>query len=304
MSYRDVVREPEGCLVQDRLDTALLEPGDEPQSYARPTSPELCYVDEAESASMIRGDELGRETDIAVELGAARNAEERVRLVRTLLRMLGYGGLAYMAVKTDKRGHVQRVYLLRNYLTTNIATQLLEAGFLEQDSHLRAALVSDVPHIWDLKSLVTKWRETGDYARSQQLLDQMREKGACSGLTFGVSISNTTIRSIISFASPRHNMGWITDNVLAQSLALGLSLHQRCSAHIKAMRRREAAGVLSQLQQRILSLLVLGLSDKEIAIRLDTTAHNVDYHLRQLRDKYKALNRSHLAFVAAQTQGA
>ncbi|CAN7582610.1 autoinducer binding domain-containing protein [Trinickia sp. LjRoot230] len=303
MSYQDTARESTDFLVHDRVDTAVLERADEFDTPAVRPGPEICYVDETEIASMIRGDELGRETDIAVELGAARNAEERVRLVRTLLRMLGYSGLAYLAVKMDKLGRPERVYVLRNYMTTNIATQMLEAGFLERESDLHGALTSDVPQVWDLKSLVTAWRESGDYARGQQLADQMRDKGVCSGLSFGVSITHTTIRSIVSFTSPRHNAAWINDNVVAQSLALGLSLHQRCSAYIKAVRRRETAGVLSQLQQRILSLLVLGLSDKEIAIRLDTTAHNVDYHLRQLRDKYKALNRSHLAFVAAQTQG-
>ena len=65
MSYQDVVREPEGFLVQDRVDTALLE-RDELEPDAGSAGPELCYVDEAEIASMIRGDELGRETDIAV----------------------------------------------------------------------------------------------------------------------------------------------------------------------------------------------------------------------------------------------
>jgi DNA-binding CsgD family transcriptional regulator len=55
---------------------------------------------------------------------------------------------------------------------------------------------------------------------------------------------------------------------------------------------------LSAMQRRILTCLAAGMSDKEIAIKLHTTAHNVDYHLRLVRRRYGATNRAQLAYIA------
>jgi DNA-binding NarL/FixJ family response regulator len=52
------------------------------------------------------------------------------------------------------------------------------------------------------------------------------------------------------------------------------------------------------MQRQVLVGLASGLSDKDIAARLKTSAHNVDYHLRILRRKHDALNRTQLAYVA------
>lgn len=57
---------------------------------------------------------------------------------------------------------------------------------------------------------------------------------------------------------------------------------------------------LSEMQKRILGCLADGLSDKEIALLLQTTSHNVDYHLRLLRRKYGAVNRARLAFLTGE----
>jgi DNA-binding CsgD family transcriptional regulator len=57
-------------------------------------------------------------------------------------------------------------------------------------------------------------------------------------------------------------------------------------------------GKLSYEQQRILSLVVAGMSDKRIAKELSISVHKVDYHLRLFRRMYNAANRAHLAYLA------
>ena len=53
------------------------------------------------------------------------------------------------------------------------------------------------------------------------------------------------------------------------------------------------------MQREILRGLALGQSDKEIAYRLNLSAHTVDYHMRRLRQRFAVRNRVQLAHAAA-----
>jgi DNA-binding CsgD family transcriptional regulator len=136
----------------------------------------------------------------------------------------------------------------------------------------------------------------------RRYFDSMRENGLASGIAFSLPISRTPLRALILFAGPPERGDWITDSVVTQAIGLGLSLHQRCAAYVQEASRRESVSAISDLQQRILGAVVVGMSDKEIAGRLSTTVHNVDYHLRQLREKFGARNRSHLAYLVGKSQ--
>ena len=61
-----------------------------------------------------------------------------------------------------------------------------------------------------------------------------------------------------------------------------------------------AASLLPTTQQYILQHLLQGRSDKEIANRLDLSAHTVDYHMRQLRRRFAARNRVQLVNAVQQ----
>jgi DNA-binding NarL/FixJ family response regulator len=56
-------------------------------------------------------------------------------------------------------------------------------------------------------------------------------------------------------------------------------------------------------RHRILSCLAEGLSDKQIAARLDLSLSNVDYHMRQLRLSFGARNRVQLLRFAQESSG-
>ena len=262
------------------------------------SAPRIHYVDEAELASLVRSDEVGSDTNVAAEFGAAANFAELARLVGSVVHILGFRRLAYLAVKTDARGRVDHVYLLRNAFWSGPTQRMLCTGMLERNASLRAVLTSYVPQCWELKTL-RGGCGAGEFAEQDlQLIDEMHEQGLRSGLALGLPISDTSMRSIVILASPREAAAdWSSEDIVIQCLTLVSSLHQRCAAYIRAAHRLEAFGSLSPQRQQIVDLLVRGLSDKEIAIRLNMSAHTVDYHLRHLKERYRALDRAHLAFI-------
>lgn len=271
-----------------------------PSSNAPRAALQIRYVDEVDVESMIRCDELGAETFVAAEFGAARHPEARARLIRGALRILGFLSFAYVTVRIDPKGRADRAFLLRDGLSTFPIDRMLHTGFFERSAPFRATLKGHEPQLWDMKTLMNAYDWRREFVeQDRRFIDEMREQGLCSGLAFGLPIADTAMRSIVVLSSPREVAAdWFTEGILVQSLSLGLSLHQRCAAYLRAAQRREWLGSLSHAHQQILGLLVQGLSDKEIALRLNMTAHNVDYHLRQLKERYGAINRSHLAFIA------
>lgn len=296
MSYIDVAEEREALR---NASPSEPHPGPDFKSQA---PCEIRYIDEMDVAPLVRPDETGDAPFIATELGAARTAEERVRMIRGILNIIGFSGLGYAALKLDANTQPQYAYVLRDYLSTDLLPQSLEGGYLLRDPHMRRAFESSRPHVWDMRSLVNASRKNGIDPPLRRFFDGMRENGLASGLAFSLPIARTPLRALILFAGPPVHCEWITDSVIAQALGLGLSLHQRCAAYVQAICRRDSANSLSQLQLRILGAVVLGMSDKAIAARLGTTVHNVDYHLRQLREKFGARNRSQLAYLAGKMQ--
>ncbi|RKP50592.1 helix-turn-helix transcriptional regulator [Trinickia fusca] len=298
MSYLEVVEDQEDLHLLPSLPRHAAQP-----SARLETRCEIRYIDEADVAPLVRSEGPGEAGSfVAAELGAARSTEERVRMIRSILHVIGFSGLGYAALKLDAQGQPERAYLLRDYLCTDLLPQSLAGGYFLRDPHMRRAFESNRPHVWDMRSLVNASRKDGIDPPLRRYFDSMRENGIASGLAFSLPISRTPMRALILFAGPPEHCEWITDSVIAQAIGVGLSLHQRCAAYVQAVCRQDVTGDLSALQQRILSAVVVGMSDKAIAARLNTTVHNVDYHLRQLREKFGARNRSQLAYLAGRTQ--
>lgn len=298
MSYLDLVEEGE--------DLHLLAPiaasnAEAPAPWHH-TRCKTRYIDEAALAPLVRNEDVGDTTFLAAELSAARTPEERIRMIRGILHIIGFKGLGYAAIKLNAYGQPERAYLLRDYLSCDLLPKALEGGYFLLDPQMRQAFDSSRLHVWDIRSLVQASRKEGVDEPLRRHFDGLRANGLSSGLAFSLPISQTPLRALIVFAGAPEHCEWITDSVIAQAIGLGLSLHQRCSAYVQAMCRRERANGLSELQQRILSAVIAGMPDKAIAARFNTTVHNVDYHLRQLREKLGARNRSQLAFLAGRMQ--
>ncbi|KAA0088068.1 helix-turn-helix transcriptional regulator [Trinickia soli] len=239
------------------------------------------------------------DTRIAAELMTARDPDERTRLVRALLNVTGFRTLAYFTVRAGRHEPTD-AWVTDTLTPSHFGQAYFDAGYQAHDPRLATVLNASAPLVWDLSWLLRAWRGRGAPAAMCSLFDELARDEVRSGVMFGIASTQGGLRAIVSLSSSQADRGWISDNVLAQALALGLSLHRFASdpAHVPRVCEASAADAPSDMQTRILACLAGGLSDKQIASRLQTTPHNVDYHLRFLRRRYGAANRTHLAFLA------
>lgn len=278
---------------------ACRDEGDEGGDGVERCGPDIRYFDDADRPAAAQDGQL----QIAGDLASARTAAERTRLVKGMLGLIGFADVAYLSVRLDAHAQFERIYLARGFRSDHWTSRDFAAGRHHRDPRLQAVLSSCVPHVWDLQTLADAWRRAGSPASLRALIDETRERGAGCGVMFCIPVAQTRLRSIVSFTSPLQHAGWIGDAVIAQALALGLSLHQRCSPVVRALERGATQAGLSDVQIRILRFVAVGLSDKEIALRMQTTPHNIDYHLRRLRQKCNVSSRAQLAFLAGRLLG-
>jgi DNA-binding CsgD family transcriptional regulator len=124
-----------------------------------------------------------------------------------------------------------------------------------------------------------------------------------------LSIYNVTIQvgSGTYTSGAAVNGAWIGAGIVALARMLAEDFHRRVQscglASAPAVDRPgdigSASRMLSAMQLRILEELRQGRGDKEIAHRLQMSGHAVDYHLRQLRARFKVRNRVQLVNAAA-----
>lgn len=235
----------------------------------------------------------GGDMRIATDLLAVRDSEERMRLVRGMLSVIGFRELAYMTVRPGDEA-CGRSWAIEANTRRHFGAEYFDAGYHLHDPRLASVLRSNAPLAWDMQWLVQAWRRDGAPPSLRGLFQALEEDDIRSGVMFGITIVPSGLRAVVSLGAGTSSRDWIDCNVLTQALTLGLSLHRAMSEPAHNGQQDE----LSEMQLRILTCLGSGLSDKQIAQRLQTTAHNVDYHLRMLRRRYGAANRIQLAFLA------
>jgi DNA-binding NarL/FixJ family response regulator len=116
---------------------------------------------------------------------------------------------------------------------------------------------------------------------------------------FELPLPGTELTTFASFTAPRDSRDWMQRSNVEQALIVALAVHAFASPHVSVAAHQGTPHALSRFEREILSGVAAGSSDKQIARRLDTTAHNVDYHLRRLRERFQAGNRVELAYVSA-----
>lgn len=245
----------------------------------------------------ISKEELGADTHIASELGAAVTHDEKSRLLRSMIRAIGFDSLRYFAARLTPSGEAERIYLMESYLAPP-HSRFFDDGHYLNDERFKALMSSPLPCAWDIPQLVRLWRAGSGPSSYRDWLTLLHTDGKISGLAFSMRIPGSSLCAVVSMSAYNADSGWITDSVMVQVLTLGLSIQQRCSAYVRAIDQDISGGALSEMQRRVLTLVSDGLSDKEIATRLDMTLYNVDYQLRRLREIFGVTNRARLAFMA------
>jgi DNA-binding CsgD family transcriptional regulator len=90
----------------------------------------------------------------------------------------------------------------------------------------------------------------------------------------------------------------MTDDVIGHALMLVLFAQEHWPEIAQAGDGPSSKPALSDVEQGILHCVRQGLIDKVIADRLGLTTHNVDYHLRKLRQRFGVRNRVQLVQAA------
>lgn len=251
------------------------------------------------------GDQPCPSLGIAAALAGARTAAERNRMINGLLHLVGFSTFAYFALESHI-DQVERLFLHEGFVPPTYRGDYVRQGYHEIDPRTLVARRANTPMVWDLYHLreqnVEPNIDTPEHQAFNGFLSTMRDDGMCSGLMFAMPIPGTRLSAFMSFTAPRRSREWITAATVEQSLSIALSVHAFASPQLTAASRNCAANALTPFERELLIGIAEGASDKEIGRRLDTSAHNVDYHLRKLRKRFGVANRIELTYLTAKLE--
>ena len=242
---------------------------------------------------------------IATALAAAQNACERARMVNGLLHLIGFSTFTYFGLEIA-RDRVERLFLHEAFTPCTYRGEYVRECYHEVDPRTLAARGGSLPVVWDLQQL--RAQPSGalqnDHAqeRLESFIRTMREDGMRSGLMFAMSIPGTRLHAFMSFTGQHRSRDWITSTTLEQALSVGMSVHTIASQQLTAAAAARTVSGLTAFERELLIGIAEGASDKEIGRRLDTSAHNVDYHLRKLRKRFGVANRTELTYLTSKLE--
>lgn len=242
---------------------------------------------------------------IAGALARARTAAERNRMINGLLHLVGFSTFAYFALESNVK-QAERLFLHEAFVPPTYRGDYVKQGYHEIDPRTLAARRANAPMVWDLYHLreqsIGSSIGTPEDRAVDGFLSTMRDDGMCSGLMFAMPIPGTRLSAFMSFTAPRRSRDWITSATVEQSLSIALSVHAFALPQLTAASRSCATNSLTPFERELLMGIAEGASDKEIGRRLDTSAHNVDYHLRKLRKRFGVANRIELTYLTSKLE--
>ncbi len=230
----------------------------------------------------------------------AEDAEQAGRLIHAAVKAMGFEWFDY--------GRLQRAgdkFHMKGFFQACASPQWTKSYFetrcFEVDPRVQAACRQEVPLVWDLQRLVSAELLNPSNRRTRDFLKAADAAGVRSGVMFSIADINGIDHAILSFYSAKASCCWIADSVVGQCYAEGLKLHSLLNCAVDSAPDAVPAVALSDIQRRTLKLMVNGLSSREIGEALATSVQNVDYHIRELRKKFDARNRVHLAYAAGRS---
>ncbi|MGN6233155.1 MAG: autoinducer binding domain-containing protein [Trinickia sp.] len=291
-----------------RKDDSALAPlshscGAEPPATGRDRTIEVVWCNDPRQLSLTarHAPRLG----IATALAAAQSACERSRMVNGMLHLIGFSTFAYFALEFA-RERVERLFLHEAFIPGTYRGDYVRERYHDVDPRTAAARQGRLPLVWDLQQLHARPPSLARSEAAQEGLDgfikMMRDDGMRSGLMFAMSIPGTRMHAFMSFTGQCRTRDWMTSTTLEQALAIGLSVHTVASQQLRTAARERTAEDLTQFERELLLGIAEGASDKEIGRRLDTSAHNVDYHLRKLRKRFGVANRTELTYLTSKLE--
>ncbi|MES2937933.1 MAG: autoinducer binding domain-containing protein [Pseudomonadota bacterium] len=241
------------------------------------------------------------------DLLAAGGSRQRQQILRNELEGIGFNWMGYHTMRRSAAGALHRSSIT-TYSPPGWIKHYFDQHYDDIDLRQRPSANSILPAVWDAESLSEEIESRPCCAKSRRFVKDLREYGICSGISFQVSSSGSSERIIISLASDLANRRWMGDQILGDALVLCLSFHDYMAQHVVLpeadAQPEEGLGAdvpkgLPPLQAAVLGHVVNGLTDHQIAKRLNVSSHTVDYHLRKLRQRFAVRNRVQLVNAAS-----
>ena len=226
------------------------------------------------------------------DLLAAHGSEGRRRTVAAILRTMDFDWLGYGRVQVMPNG-VLPVAFCVSHGDAAWQHRYVAEGYHEVDPRIRLALGSSLPCAWTLNELALA---AGPDPKAQRFMQELRNTGMRSGVILALTGPQPQERTLVSLLSRRdvvpRDAG---DARLSQVLMLGMCLHEFYTRYAPPpLDAAQAEDDLTRTQRAILQCLLRGMADKQIASCLALSPHTVDYHMRQLRKRFGARNRTQL----------
>jgi DNA-binding CsgD family transcriptional regulator len=234
-------------------------------------------------------------------LGRLGSAQDRIEFVRRRIRQLGFDSFSYTATRTSS--HHKTMFVLTSYESQTWLTRYFRERYFELDPRVALASPTGMPFLWNTADM------RADLPRAQMrserlagLIDMLEATGRKSGILTQMPLPEPELNASLCFNSEIGNPRWMTESIVAETLMFAHTIHEFIWTHAKSVigiapaQQRHVA--LSELQHAVLRAVVQGQRDKEIAYFLGLSPHNVDYHLRRLRQLFNVRNRVQLINVA------
>lgn len=223
--------------------------------------------------------------------------EGRSTVMQAAIHAIGFDYLGY-GTAANVGGQIQPRTFFDTYTAPGWRDRYFRERYFEIDPRNPQPGMFGLPMVWDADDLEHTPPGGIPPLRLRRFLDDLRDAGIRSGVFLNLPMPGTSDIVIISFMSGIESRRWIGDTVLGQALTLGLGLHEFLTCHAEIPTAGRPKEGLSDVQRDILACLAQGLSDKEIARRMDMSIFNVDYHMRRLRSHFGVRNRVQLAAAA------
>jgi DNA-binding CsgD family transcriptional regulator len=230
-----------------------------------------------------------------IALPQVDDARERVQLLREAIGELGFRWLE--AVRVAPGRPAQSVRAWQSLRPSGLRSIGIATGVIDDsDPRMALALGSPLPCVWDIEGLAADTAACCTRYGTPMWLASLRAGHVRSGVTLAVR-GAAGVAWVVSLLSCRTGRDWLQEDVVARALLVACFVAHAGAAD-EASHASRCDDLLTDTQRDILDCLQQGMGDKVIADRLGLTTHNVDYHLRRLRQRFGARNRVQLAQAA------
>lgn len=234
---------------------------------------------------------------LAADLAHAPDSAERQARMSKAIQHAGFDWLCYWRIV--RVGEiVSQAAWFDTYSPRGWPERYSREQFFDIDPRLTQACRFESPFAWDSDALLLPSSTSRRDEKVRHLGKAMGQIGLKSGLCFGIPTRNALEHCVIILSSSQQGSSWIADAKIGEVYAIGVGLNEFIEERARNLLPTIDAPQLNGLQHAILRHVTEGLSDREIAEHLSISAHNIGYHLRQLKKIFNAQSRVQLAYLA------